>query len=604
VFGCLAYVSTLSRYRTKFDPRATPYIFIGYPHDMKGYKFYNLQIQSIIISRNAIFHETIFPYAFHIDHSSSPTPIIENNYFILPDTESFNSISPTIPSHPIIPSQTHIPFVETSSAETPSIDISSSHFLDNSSPQSAESSSPNSIQNLSSISAETSIPNLGKSDRIKNKPSYLRDYYCKMASSCLPQSTIMVDNSGKLYPLSSSLSYDNLSSPYKHFRFSISSQPEPKFYHQAVKNPLWCEAMKAEILALEENNTWVVTDLPPDKHLIGCKWVYKVKHKSDGIVERYKARLVAKGYTQCEGLDFHETFSPVAKMSIVRCFLALAAAKNWFLQQLDVNNAFLYGDLDEEVYMGMPPGFGPKRDTKVCRLTKSLYGLKQASRQWFSKFSNTLVELGFVQSLAYYSLFTRLKGSSFIALLVYADDVAIASNDPKAVSSFITLLNDRFKLKDLGPLKYFLGLKIARSTEGISVNQIKYALEVLEDFGLLATKPVKFPMEQNLKLSKDEGDHLSDSTSYRRLVGRLLYLTITRPDLAFSVQILNQFMDKPIQPHLEVADRVLRYIKQAPTQGLIFSAKSDFHLKAFSDSDWAGCLDTRRSITGFLCFYW
>jgi hypothetical protein len=138
----------------------------------------------------------------------------------------------------------------------------------------------------------------------------------------------MVDNSGKLYPLSSFLSYDNLSSPYKHFCFSISSQPETKFYHQAVKNPLWCEAMKAKISALEENNTWVVTDLPPNKHPIGCKWVYKVKHKSDGSVERYKARLVAKGYTQCEGLDFHETFSPIAKMTTVRCFLALTATKN------------------------------------------------------------------------------------------------------------------------------------------------------------------------------------------------------------------------------------------------------------------------------------
>jgi hypothetical protein len=353
---------------------------------------------------------------------------------------------------------------------------------------------------------------------------------------------------------------------------------------------------------LEENNTWVVTDLPPNKHPIGCKWVYKVKHKSDGSVERYKARLVAKGYTQCEGLDFHETFSPVAKMTTVRCFLALVAAKNWFLHQLDVNNAFLHGDLDEEVYMSMPPSFGPKGDTKVCWLTKSLYGLKQALRQWFSKFSNTLVELGFVQSLADYSLFTWLKDSSFIALLVYVDDVAIASHDPKAVSSFITLLNDRFKLKDLGPLKYFLGLEIARSTKGISVNQRKYALEVLEDSGLLAAKPVKFPMEQNLKLSKDEGDLFSDSTSYRRLVGRHLYLTITRPNLAFSIQILSQFMDKPRQPHLEAAHRVLRYIKQALTQGLIFSAKSDFHLKAFLDLDWASRLDTHRSITGFCVF--
>jgi hypothetical protein len=150
----------------------------------------------------------------------------------------------------------------------------------------------------------------------------------------------------------------------------------------------------------------------------------------------------------------------------------------------------LHGDLDEEVYMSLPPGFGTKGETKVCRLTKSLYGLKQASRQWFSKFSATLIELGFLQSKADYSLFTRSKGSSLIALLVYVDDVAIASNDPQEVSSFITLLNDRFKLKDF--LKYFLGLEIARSADGISVCQRKYALEILEDLGLLASKPANF----------------------------------------------------------------------------------------------------------------
>jgi hypothetical protein len=203
----------------------------------------------------------------------------------------------------------------------------------------------------------------------------------------------------------------------------------------------------------------------------------------------------AKGYTQCEGLDCHETFSPVAKMTTMRYFLDLATAKGWFLHQLDVNNAFLHGDLDEEVYMTMPPRFGSKGESKVCRLTKSLYGLKQASRQWFYKFSTTLIDLGFPQSNADYSLFTRLKGSFYIALLIYVINVAIASNDSKAVLDFIILFNDKFRLKDLGPLKYFLGLEIVRSIKGISVCQRKYALEILEDLGLLASKPVNFPIE-------------------------------------------------------------------------------------------------------------
>jgi hypothetical protein len=206
---------------------------------------------------------------------------------------------------------------------------------------------------------------------------------------------------------------------------------------------------------------------------------------------------------------------------------------------MDVNNAFLHGDLDEEVYMTIPPGFGAKGEKKVCRLIKSLYVLKQASQQWISKFFAALVELGFIQSKADYSLFIRLKGSSYIALLVYVDDVAIVSNDPKTVFDFIVLLNNKFRLKDLGPLKYFLGLEIARSTKRISVCQRKQAIEILEDSSLLASKPISFPVEKNLKLSKDEDTLLSDSTSCRRLVGRLLYLTITRLDIAYSVQILS-----------------------------------------------------------------
>ena len=207
-----------------------------------------------------------------------------------------------------------------------------------------------------------------------------------------------------------------------------------------------------------------------------------------------------------------------------------------------------------------------------------------------------------MQSKADYTLFTRILKGSFIALLVYVDDVIIASDSSTEVSSFISLLNDRFKLKDLGQLKFFLGLEIARSELGISVCQRKYALEVLEDAGLLASKPVHFPMESNLQLSKDTGDPLADPTIYRRLVGRLLYLTITRPDISFAVQMLSQFMAAPRVPHLAAATRVLRYIKSSPAQGLFFSVKCNLQLKAFCDSDWAGCVDSRRSVTGFCIF--
>ena len=231
--------------------------------------------------------------------------------------------------------------------------------------------------------------------------------------------------------------------------------------------------MKAELDAMETNNTWSITSLPKGKHSIGCKWIFKIKYKSDGTIDRHKARLMAKGYTQQEGLDFIETFSPVAKLVTVKVHLALAANNKWHLTQLDVNNAFLNGDLFEEVYMDLPLGYHAARNTDlqgrkpVCKLHKSIYGLKQASRQWYSKISHSLLQFGFAQSKSDYSLFTKGSGDSFVALLVYVDGIIITSPNARVVDSVKGFLHSQFKLKDLGPLKYFIGLEIAHSSAGI-----------------------------------------------------------------------------------------------------------------------------------------
>ena len=214
--------------------------------------------------------------------------------------------------------------------------------------------------------------------------------------------------------------------------------------------------------------------------------------------------------------------------------------------------------------MQLPQGFHSKGENLVCKLNKSLYGLKQASRQWYSKFSTIILKYGFKQSKSDYSLFTKKVNQTFIALLVYVDDILIASNDVQAVEDLKTSLNHDFKLKDLGNLKYFLGLEVAKSEKGISLCQRKYALRVLKDAGLTGCKPSKVPMEQNLKLSKHQGDLLADPGVYRRLVGRLLYLTITRPDITYSVHKLSQFMAKPRKPHLDATYKVLQYIKGCP----------------------------------------
>ena len=281
--------------------------------------------------------------------------------------------------------------------------------------------------------------------------------------------------------------------------------PKPASFSRAVQIPVWREAIDKEIQALEKTGTWILTPLPGGKTPIGCKWVYRVKFNSDGSVERYKARLVAKGYTQREGLDFLETFSLVVKTISIRVLLALASAKGWPLHQLDINNAFLHEDLDEEVYMSLPPSFHSKGKCSsphssaslVCKLVKSLYGLKQTSRQWNAKLSATILQLGFIQFEANHSLFVHSNGDLFTTLLVYVDDMVLIGNDPGCIALVKLVLDQKFGIKDLGSLKYFLGLEIARSDKGISLNQKKYVLKVLKKAGMVGYKPAKTPMDNS-----------------------------------------------------------------------------------------------------------
>ncbi|KAL5557871.1 hypothetical protein UlMin_034082 [Ulmus minor] len=256
--------------------------------------------------------------------------------------------------------------------------------------------------------------------------------------------------------------------------------------------------------------------------------------------------------------------------------------------------------------MKLPPGYDSKGESlpkdAVCLLHKSLYGLKQASRQWFHKFSSAILGLGFHQSASDHSPFLQDTDGVFMALLVYVDDVIIASSDSTAIIHLKADLNTLFKLKDLGDLKYFLGLEIARSAAGICLSQRKYVLDLLSDFGYLGCKPASTPMKPNLQLSLEDGENVSDVSMYRRLIGRLLYLTLTRPDISYAVNRLSQFLSKPKVPHLLAAQRVLRYLKRVPGQGLFYPADSSLQLTAFTDSDWARCPDSRRSVTGFCVF--
>lgn len=549
VFGCLAYVSTLPKTRHKFSPRASPCVFLGYPAGYKGYKLLDLITNKILISRDVIFYESVFPFfdsSFSLHHSSSAT------------TDVFDNIS------------------KLHDSTVPITDL-------------AASGSSNNDKSLDSVFS---------SKRVSKKPAYLSDYTCN---------TLVHDHNSTIsYPISQVVCYDRLSSEHRKFVNSITSAVEPESYKQATLDPKWQEAMDSELRALELNGTWTIESLPAGKKAVGCKWVYKVKHQADGTVEHSKARLVAKGYIQQEGVDYFETFSPVVKMATIKTLLALSAIKGWHMAQLDVNNAFLHGDLEEEVFMQLPPGFKPTDGSlplrPVCRLRKSIYGLKQASRQWYSMLSTALLDAGFVHSTADFSLFLKHHESHFMAVLVYVDDLVIIGDDLHDIDSFKVTLDTRFKLKDLGDLKFFLGLEVARSKEGIVLHQHRYTLELLKESGFLACKPCSTPMDANIKIAKDSGELLTDVSMYRRLLGKLQYLTISRPNIAYAVNSLSQFVEQPRNVHLKTAQRILQYLKGSVGQGLIFRACSELVLTAYADADWASCVDTRRSVSGVCIF--
>ncbi|MCH79443.1 retrovirus-related Pol polyprotein from transposon TNT 1-94 [Trifolium medium] len=257
--------------------------------------------------------------------------------------------------------------------------------------------------------------------------------------------------------------------------------------------------MQLELEALEKTGTWLLVDLPPSVKPIGCRWVYRIKYHADGSIERYKARLVAKGYNQIEGLDYFDTYSHVAKLTTVCTIIALASINNWIIHQLDVNNAFLHGDLEEDVYMLIPPGVKCSKPNQVCKLVKSLYGLKQASRRWYEKLTAFLQSQSYVQATSDHSLFTKQSASTFTVLLVYVDDVIVAGNSITEIQNIKDALNKSFKIKDLGLLKYFLGLEIAHSKARISLCQRKYCLDLLADSGMIDSKPASTPSDPSHK---------------------------------------------------------------------------------------------------------
>jgi histone deacetylase 1/2 len=381
---------------------------------------------------------------------------------------------------------------------------------------------------------------------------------------------------------------------------------EPTTHHEALRIPHWRDAMELEFNALLRNKTWHLVPPRPGLNVIDSKWVFKIKRHSDGYIERYKARLVAKGFKQRYGLDYEDTFSPVVKPTTIRLLLSLAVTNGWHLRQLDVQNAFLHGVLEEEVYMRQPPGFvDSSQPYHLCRMVIAMYGLKQAPRAWHARLGLALCDHGFTPSTADTSLFMLQRPEVTMYLLVYVDDIILVSSSSLAASRLVQDLCSEFAVKDLGPLSYFLGIEVSIVKNGLALMQKKYALDLLRRAGMLQCHSVLTPMTPTEKLNSTDGNLLSseDATIYRSIIGGLQYLLHTRPDLSFAVNKVCQFLHAPCSTHWSAVKRILRYVHHTVSHGLHLRADSSSLLSAFSDADWAGSSDDRRSTGRYAIFY-
>nr|AFP55546.1 gag-pol polyprotein [Rosa rugosa] len=637
VFGCVAYVHLYKNQRSKLDARALKCVFVGYGSHQKGYKCYHPQSQKFYVTMDVSFSEDACYFLppvtprqgersyYYEDLFNGQDESLESEFSRLEclgtELENEGRNSTDLSSE-----------LETENREN--MDLVGEEALGNVLPTGQPDQSDQSAGEIVSDPVSDNV--LQSSDGVLNNSSVSPSHSAVSPAQSSPEvcPNLSLSNSSSVsgsvptkilpsrstrgqppkhyeptlsakakYPVAKYVSTHRLSKPYAAFVNQLSSVSLPSKVQDAMKDEKWMKAMTVEMDALEKNCTWELVSLPQGKKTVGCRWVYTVKHNSDGSVDRYKARLVAKGYTQKYGVDYDETFAPVAKINTIRVLLSLAANLDWPLQQFDVKNAFLHGDLHEEVYMDLPPGYGTSTGEQVvCKLKKSLYGLKQSPRAWFGRFTKFMKKIGYRQSNSDHTLFLKHRCGKVTALIIYVDDMVVTGDDIEEIQRLQGQLSSEFEMKDLGNLKYFLGIEVARGKDCIVLSQRKYVLDLLAETGMLDCKPVATPIEQNHQLAEYLDQVPTNKGRYQRLVGRLIYLSHTRPDLAYAVSVVSQFMHNPSEAHMDAVFRILQYLKSAPGKGLIFSKYSHLDVSGYTDADWAGSITDRRSTSGYFTF--
>jgi transposase InsO family protein len=571
-FGTDVYSWIPSEKRKKFDEKSEKLKFVGYDENAKGYRLIDINNKKkIIISRNVNFLKD--------SHQSTPSTEFVKNKSVLINLEE-NQNETTFEEEQNHDLEAEIKNDSDFEEET---NYNEDIFFDTEYIELENDKSNENFINDEVISENVDDPfNLSLSSNSSVIEQQQQQVY--------PQR----ENRGKLPK-----HFDS----YEIYYANTEDLQEPKNVQEVMLRPdkeLWIAAMKEELESIEQNKTWELVNLPINRKPIGCKWVFKLKRDVKGKISKYKARLVAQGFSQMYGTDYDEVFAPVVRQSTFRILLSVAGKRKLKVKHYDVRTAFLNGELEEEIYIRQPPGF--VNGSKCYRLKKALYGLKQAARTWNKAIHKILREFGYIQSKHDKCLYMKGDGHNICYILIYVDDLVIASRNESEINKIAKYIGSNFGLNDLGEIRYFLGIEIEKDVDGnFLISQSNYIDKIVKMSGLADAKSSKTPLDPGYEKLKHE-KYLKDSKIYQQIIGQLLYIsTNTRPDISSSVSILSQKLSRPSETDYVEAKRIIKYLKGTRNFKLeLSSSKKEQNLNGFSDANWAESRIDRKSNSGHL----
>ncbi|KAJ9536530.1 hypothetical protein OSB04_un000282 [Centaurea solstitialis] len=605
VFGCKCFVLNESENRGKFGPKSDELIFVGYSESSIAYRVLNKQKRVVSESINVRF-DPITELSSDCSSSSSTNHVVNaestsQDQCVTPESSQASYLDFLFQS--VYDDFSHATSSSTGSAldslslpSSSNVELSSTsqNELDLSEAVDTQASNTSSLDitdsATTSIQANSDVQDIPSAS--STEPHTPLPHTVKWTRSH-PIELIIGDPTSTVKTRAASANECNFS--------VFLTDTEPTRVSDALQDSDWVTAMQEELNQFSALKVWRLVKRPQDKSIIDTKWLFKNKKDEHGTIVRNKARLVAKGYRQQEGIDYDQTFAPVARLEAIRMFLAYAAYKDFTVFQMDVKTAFLYGHLKEEVYVTQPEGFvDPDHPDYVYILDKALYGLKQAPRAWYEELSTYLLSKGFKKGSVDSTLFIMKEGDHIVVIQVYVDDIIFGSTSKDLCKKFETIMTQEFKMSMMGEINFFLGLQVKQFTDGIFINQSKYIFDLLKKYDMSSCNSIGTPMATGNKIGPDHEGKDVDLRTYRGMVGSLMYLTASRPDIMFATCVCARYQAKPKESHLAAVKRIFRYLKGTPYYGLWYPKGLGFELQAYSDADYGGCNMDRKSTSGHI----